>query len=111
MRKAVPTEELATLREKVTEHCWRFGFQRDLLALIDEVESSRECAYCNPCHGQAPSRWPWRYPRGSWSGRRPSLGGDEWCRRTLVLPTWLFGTWVIPLWTCRGCEVCEEDCQ
>lgn len=61
-------------------------------------------------HGQAPDRKPWRYPRGDWSGKLPSLGGDEWCRRTLVIPTGLFGTFVFPLWTCRGCEVCDEFC-
>lgn len=63
-----------------------------------------------PRHGQAPNRRPWRYKRGQWSGRLPSLGGDEWCRRTLVIPTLLFGTFVIPLWTCRdpNCEACQE---
>ena len=62
-----------------------------------------------PQHGQAPNRRPWRYKRGNWLGRRPCLGGDEWCRRTLVLPAYLFGTFVFPLWTCSGCESCAED--
>jgi len=70
-------------------------------------ERCEDCPYCNPKHGKAPNRLPWRYWRGQWSGRWPSLGGDEWCRRTLVIPIPLLGAFVFPLWTCReGCEHC-----
>lgn len=46
----------------------------------------------------------WWYPKGQWSGRLPSLGGDEWGRRTLVLPLY-FKTLVVALWTC-WCDDC-----
>lgn len=58
-----------------------------------------------------PSRKPWYYKRGDWTSWKPiSRGGDEWCRWTLVLGIGpLTGVFVIPLWTCRGCDFCGPE--
>lgn len=58
--------------------------------------------------GPKPTRKPWRYKRGDWTNWKPvSRGGDEWCRRTLVLGLGpVTGVLIVPLWTCRGCEDC-----
>lgn len=62
-----------------------------------------------PQHGAAPNRRPW-VSRFCWPHNLyPWLGGDEWCRRTLVVPL-IFTSLVVPLWTCRSCEVCDADC-
>jgi hypothetical protein len=37
------------------------------------------------------------------------LGGDEYCRRTLVLGHNVTGQLVIALWQCRGCEDCSDS--
>lgn len=48
----------------------------------------------------------WTYPKGGWSGHLPMLGGDEYGRRTLVLPIPFGPTVVVALYTCH-CEDCE----
>lgn len=49
----------------------------------------------------------WLYARGTWAGRLPSLGGDEYGRRTLVLPIPFGPVLVIAYRTCR-CAECDE---
>jgi hypothetical protein len=62
-----------------------------------------------------PKRWiPWT--TRSMSRPWPWLGGDEWCRWTLVLPMplpGLIGQLIIPLWTCHDphCETCLLACR
>lgn len=53
----------------------------------------------------------WFYkPTLYWFGWKTLLpfarGGDEWCRRTLVIGWSLTGQIVIPLWYCKGCDGC-----
>lgn len=62
-----------------------------------------------PMHGNAADRRPWLSRSMDWKPL-PWFGGDEWCRRTLVLPIPLLGSLIVPLWTCRGCEVCDDEC-
>lgn len=52
---------------------------------------------------QKPSYKPWFYkPQWYWFGWKTllpvSLGGDEWCRLTLVLGVSITGRIIIPLW-------------
>lgn len=63
---------------------------------------------CGCWQTSRPARRPWYYPPGGWTSWKPiSLGGDQWCRRTLVLGFgWITGVLVIPLRECRGCEDC-----
>lgn len=90
----------------------------------DDPEAPYTCTLCGdewPCKGvryrqsrcgcwqtARPSRWPWYYAPGDWTSWKPvSLGGDEFCRRTLVFGLgWITGVLVIPLRECRGCEIC-----
>lgn len=66
---------------------------------------------CGCWKSTAPKRRPWYYKRGDWCSWKPfSIGGDEWCRWTLVVGFGLItGVVVIPLWECRGCEDCGPD--
>lgn len=90
----------------------------------DDLDAPETCTRCGalwPCAGaryhqsrcgcwqsQLPSRRPWYYWPGGWHSWSPiSLGGDEFCRRTLVLGFgWITGVLVIPLRECRGCGDC-----
>lgn len=46
----------------------------------------------------------WWYPPSHWSGWLPSSGSDEYGRHTTVIPTLIFGTFVIA----RGACDCED---
>jgi hypothetical protein len=64
--------------------------------------------------GARPDRRPWLYrPELHWFGWKTLLpawlGGDEWCRRTLVVGWNFTGQVVIPLRYCRGCEHCGPE--
>jgi len=63
---------------------------------------------CGCFQSTEPKRRPWFYKRGSWTSWKPvSIGGDEYCRWTLVLGVGpITGVMVIPLWECRGCDDC-----
>lgn len=63
---------------------------------------------CGCWQSTKPSRWPWFAKPGSYITRWSPvwLGGDEYCRRTLVLGWGIFGLVIIPLRECRGCEDC-----
>lgn len=57
------------------------------------------------------NRRPW-ITRFRWrKNLHPWIGGDEWCRYTLVVPL-IFTSLVIPLWACRDpeCDMCKECC-
>lgn len=89
-----------------------------------DLDMEAECKGCHepwPCDGarwhqslcgcwqtSRPKNHPWYYKPGDWTSWKPvSLGGDEWCRRTLVLGFGrITGVLVIPLRECRGCEDC-----
>lgn len=62
-----------------------------------------------------PRPWPWfyRWHKGDPIRLRPWLGGDEWCRRTVVLSLPFIGSAVIPLWSCQDadCKACQLDCK
>lgn len=62
-----------------------------------------------PDYGVKPTRKPW-WSRMTWKPF-PWIGGDEWCRWTLVLP-FPYYSLVIPLWGCRDpqCEACQYEC-
>lgn len=49
----------------------------------------------------------WIYGKGGWDGRWPSLGSDEYGRRTLVLPLPRERALVWAYWTCR-CSDCDD---
>ena len=63
---------------------------------------------CGCWQSAEPKRSPWFYKPQWYFPRRPPvwLGGDEWCRRTLVLGWNVTGQIIIPLRECRGCEDC-----
>lgn len=63
---------------------------------------------CGCWQSEKPTHLPWYYKPGDWTSWWPvSLGGDEHCRRTLVLGFgWITGVLVVPLRECRGCEDC-----
>jgi hypothetical protein len=65
---------------------------------------------CGCWHTTRARKTPWFYkPEFSWGRFSPVwLGGDEWCRRTLVFGWNFTGQIVIPLWYCRG-ECVDED--
>lgn len=54
-------------------------------------------------------RW-WWYRPGQWSGLLPSKESDEYGRHTLVLPTLLFGTFVIAGKACDCEDMTEFRC-
>ena len=60
-----------------------------------------------------PKSWkPW-FTRFVWyRNLHPWIGGDEWCRWTLVVPL-IYTSMVIPLWACRdpNCEACLKYCD
>lgn len=69
--------------------------------------------YTLPCGcrtTERPRRSPWAYrPQLHWYARAwlpVGLGGDEWCRRTLVLGWPFTGLLIVPLRFCRGCGHC-----
>lgn len=55
--------------------------------------------------------WFWWYHDTNWTGWKhfflPWMGGDEFGRRTVVLPIHPFGWAIVALWTCY-CEDCTE---
>lgn len=74
---------------------------------VSEMRQSR----CGCWQTSEPKRRPWYYERGDWLSWKPvSIGGDEYCRWTLVLGLGLVtGVLVVPLWECRGCEDCGPN--
>jgi hypothetical protein len=64
---------------------------------------------------EKPGWKPWFYrPQWYWYGWKTllpiSLGGDEWCRRDLVLGVSITGRVIIPLpLFCQGCEGCPRN--
>jgi hypothetical protein len=64
-------------------------------------------------HAERPeNRRPW-FTRFVWQANlHPWIGGDEFCRWTLVVPL-VVTSLVVPLWSCRNpaCEACVQDCS
>jgi hypothetical protein len=63
---------------------------------------------CGCWQSTEPKRRPWFAKPGDYYTRWSPvwLGGDEYCRRTLVLGWGFLGLVIIPLAECRGCEDC-----
>jgi hypothetical protein len=60
---------------------------------------------------EKPGRRVWFYKPGSWVTWHPIyFGADEWCRRTVVLGSWLTGCIVVALWRVYepSCPKCVE---
>jgi hypothetical protein len=80
-----------------------------------EAEIAKISIWQAPCgcwKSQKPGRKPWFY-KPVWGFYRWTpfwLGGDEFCRRTLVVGWDFTGQIVIPLWYCRTTDPTFETC-
>ena len=79
-------------------------------------KTTRQDIWQSPCgcwHVGTPRRTPWFYkPEWYWGRWSPVwMGGDEYCRYTLVIGWNVTGQIIIPLWYCRDkdCVCCGDE--
>ena len=67
---------------------------------------------CDDPGDPKPRIWFYRPTLPHWYGRMAlspvQLGGDEWCRRTLVIGWSFTGQIIVPLRACKGCVGCSD---